>query len=69
VVLKSTNHKKVVVKRQSCDLVDACHENNYFKAKLDGSHIDVSPLKSLHNDMNDKDCNFCLVVMGDHAKL
>jgi hypothetical protein len=63
---KSVNLKKV---RQSCDLVDACHENNYFKANLDGSHIHVSPPKSLHNDMSDKDCDFCLVVMEDHAKL
>jgi hypothetical protein len=55
--------------RQNCDLVYACHKNNYFKAKLDGSHIDVSPLKSLHNDMSDKECNFCLVVMEDLAKL
>jgi glutaredoxin-related protein len=66
---KSANLKKVVVMRQNCDLVDSCHENNYFKAKLDGSHIDVSPLKSLHNDMNDKDCDFCLVVIEDLAKL
>jgi hypothetical protein len=50
----------VVVNRQNCDLVDACRENNYFKAKLDGSHINVSPLKFLHNDMNDKDCDFVL---------
>jgi hypothetical protein len=63
---KSVNLKKV---RQSCDHVDACHENNYFKANLDGSHIDVSPPKSLHNDMSDKDCDFCLVVMEDLAKL
>jgi hypothetical protein len=55
--------------RQSCDLVDACHENNYFKANLDGSHIDVSPPKSLHNDMSDKDCDFCLMVTEDLAKL
>jgi hypothetical protein len=66
---KSANLEKVVVTRQNCDPVDACHENNYFKAKLDGSHIDVSPLKSLHNDMSDKDCDFYLVVMGDLAKL
>jgi hypothetical protein len=51
------------------DLVDACHENNLFKAKLDDSHIDVSPLKSLHNNMSDKDCGFCLVVIEDLAKL
>jgi hypothetical protein len=63
---KSANLEKV---RQSCDLIDACHENNYFKANLDGSHIDVSPPKSLHNDMSDNDCNFCLVVMKDLAKL
>jgi hypothetical protein len=55
--------------RQNCDLADACHENNYFKANLDGSHIDISPPKSLHNDMSDKDCDFCLVVMEDLAKL
>jgi hypothetical protein len=57
--------------RQSCDLVDVCRcrENNYFKANLDGSHIDVSPPKSLHNDMSDNDCDFCLVVMEDFAKL
>jgi hypothetical protein len=66
---KSANLKNVVVMRQICDLVDAYRENNYFKAKLDSSHIDVSPLKSLHNDMNDKDCDFCLVVMEDLAKL
>jgi hypothetical protein len=63
---KSANLKKV---RQNCDLTDACHENNYFKANLDCSHIDISPPKSLHNDMSDKDCNFCLVVMEDLAKL
>jgi hypothetical protein len=63
---KSANLEKV---RQNCDHVDACHENNYFKANLDGSHIDVSPPKSLHNDMSDKDCNFCLVVMEDLVKL
>jgi hypothetical protein len=63
---KSANLEKV---RQNCDLVDAYHENNYFKANLDGSHIDVSPPKSLHNDMSDKDCGFCLVVMEDLAKL
>jgi hypothetical protein len=63
---KSVNLEKV---RKNCDLVDACRENNYFKAKLDGSRIDVSPLKSLHNDMSDKDCDFYLVVMGDLAKL
>jgi hypothetical protein len=62
---KSANLKKV---RQNCDIVDACREN-FFKAKLDGSHIDVSPLKYLHNDMSDKDCDFCLVVMEDLAKL
>jgi hypothetical protein len=55
--------------RQNCDLVYACHKNNYFKAKLEGSHIDVSPLKFLHNDMSDKEYNFCLVVMEDFAKL
>jgi hypothetical protein len=66
---KSANLNKVIAMRQNYDLIDACHENNYFKAKLDGSHIDVSPLKSLHNDMNDKDCDFCLVVMEDLAKL
>jgi hypothetical protein len=63
---KSVNLEKV---RQSCDLVDACHENNYFKDNLDGSHIDVSSPKSLHNDMSDKDYDFCLVVMEDLAKL
>jgi hypothetical protein len=63
---KSANLKKV---RQNYDLVDACHENNNSKANLDGSHIDVSPPKSLHNDMSDKDCNFCLMVMEDLAKL
>jgi hypothetical protein len=60
---KSANLEKV---RQNCD---ACHKNNYFKANLDCSHIDVSPSKSLHNDMSDKDCDFCLVVMEDLAKL
>jgi hypothetical protein len=44
---KRANLQKV---RQNCDLADACHENNYFKANLDCSHIDVSPSKSLHND-------------------
>jgi hypothetical protein len=63
---KSANHEKV---RQNYDLVDVCCENNYFKANLDGSHIDVSPPKSLYNDMSDKDCDFCLVVMEDLAKL
>jgi hypothetical protein len=66
---KSANFEKVVVMSQNCDLVDACRGNNYFKAKLDGSHIDGSPLKSLHNDMSDKDCDFYLVVMEDLAKL
>jgi hypothetical protein len=63
---KSAKLEKV---RQSCDLVGVCHENNYFKANLDGSHIDVSPPKSLHNNMSDKDCDFCLVMMEDLAKL
>jgi hypothetical protein len=63
---KSANLRKV---RQNCDLANAYHENNYFKANLDGSHIDVSSPKSLHNDMSDKDCDFCLVVMEDLAKL
>jgi hypothetical protein len=63
---KSDNFEKV---RQNCDLVGACRENNCFQANLDGSHIDVSPPKSLHNDMSDKECDFCLVVMEDLAKL
>jgi hypothetical protein len=63
---KSANLEKV---RQNCDVTNACHENNYFKANLDCSHIDVSLPKSLHNDMSDKDCDFCLVVMEDLAKL
>jgi hypothetical protein len=54
---------------QNCDLVDACSENNYLKANLDGSDIDVSIYKYLHNDMSDKDCDFCFVVMEDLAKL
>jgi hypothetical protein len=62
---KSANLEKV---RQNCDLVDACHENNYFKANLDGSHINVSPPKSLHNDISDKDCDFYLMVMEDLVK-
>jgi hypothetical protein len=66
---KSANLEKVIVMSQNCDLVDACCENNYFKAKLDGSHIYVSPLKSLHNNMSDKDCDFYLVVMKDLTKL
>jgi hypothetical protein len=66
---RSANLENVVVMRQNCYLVDAYRENNYLKAKLDGSHIDVSPLKSLHNNMSDKDCHFCLVVMEDLAKL
>jgi hypothetical protein len=66
---KSANLEKVIVMSQNCDPVDACHENNYFKVKLDGSHIDVSPLKYLHNDMSDKDCNFCCVVLEDLTKL
>jgi hypothetical protein len=66
---KSVKHEKMVIMSQNCDLVDACSENNYLKAKLDDSHIDVSPPKSLHNDMSDNDCNFCLVVMEDLAKL
>jgi hypothetical protein len=61
--------KRVLTMSQNCDLVDAYSENNYLKAKLDGSHIDVSPPKSLHNDMSDNDCDFCLVVMEDLAKL
>jgi hypothetical protein len=63
---KSANLEKV---RQNYDLADACHENNYCKSNLDGSGIDVSPPKSLHNDMSDKDCDFCLAVMEDLAKL
>jgi hypothetical protein len=63
---KSANLKKV---RQNYDLADTCHENNYFKANLDGSHIDVSPPKSSHNDMSDKNCDFCLVVMENLTKL
>jgi hypothetical protein len=65
---ESANLEKM---RQGFDLIDACwcRENNYFKANLDGSHIDVFPPKSLHNDMSDKDCDFCLVVMEDLAKL
>jgi hypothetical protein len=63
---KSANLEKV---RQNYDLVDACRENNYLKAKLDGSHIDISPLESLHNDRSDKDHDFCLVVIEDLAKL
>jgi hypothetical protein len=59
----------VTVMSQNCDLIDACRENNYFNVKLDGSHIDVPLFKSLHNDMSDKDYNFCLVVTGDLAKL
>jgi hypothetical protein len=59
----------VTVMSQNCDLIDARRENNYFNVKLDGSHIDVPPFKSLHNDMSDKDCDFCLVVMEDLAKL
>jgi hypothetical protein len=39
---KSANLEKV---RKNGDLADACHENNYFKANLDCSHIDVSPPK------------------------
>jgi hypothetical protein len=66
---KSTNLEKVTVMSQNCDLIGACRENNYFNVKLDGSHIDVPPFKSLHNDMSDKDCDFCLVVMEDLAKL
>jgi hypothetical protein len=31
--------------------------------------MDVSPPKLLHNDMSGKDCDFCLVVMEDLAKL
>ena len=49
----------------STKLVDASRENNDLKAKLNGSHVDVAPFKSLHNDMSDKDCDFCLVVMED----
>jgi hypothetical protein len=66
---KSANHEKVVIMNQNCDLVDVCSENNYLKPKLDGSHIDVSPPKSLYNDMSDKDCDFSLIVMEDLAKL
>jgi wobble nucleotide-excising tRNase len=63
---KSANLEKV---RQNCDIADAYHENNYFKANLDCSHIDVSPPKYLHNDMSDKNCDFYLAVMEDLAKL
>jgi hypothetical protein len=66
---KSANLEKVTVMSQICDLIDACRENNYFNVKLDGSHIDVPPFKSLHGNMSDKDCDFCLVVMEDLAKL
>jgi hypothetical protein len=66
---KSANHEKVVIMSQNCDLFYDCSENNYLKAKLDGFHIDVSPPKSLHHDMSDKDGDFCLVVMEDLAKL
>jgi hypothetical protein len=66
---KSANLEKVIVMSQNYDLVDACCENNYFNIKLDGSHIDVPPFKSWHNDMSDKDCDFCLVVMEDLVKL
>jgi hypothetical protein len=66
---KSANLEKVAVMSQNCDLIDACRENNYFNVKLDGSHIDVPPFKSLHTDMSDKDCDFYLVVIEDLAKL
>jgi hypothetical protein len=66
---KSANLEKVTVMSQNCDLIDACRENNYFNVKLNGSHIDIPPFKSLHNNMSDKDCDFCLVVMEDLAKL
>jgi hypothetical protein len=66
---KSTNLEKVTVMSQNCDRIDVCRENNYFNVKLDGSHIDVPPFKSLHNDMSDKDYDFCLVVMENLAKL
>jgi hypothetical protein len=36
---KSANHEKVVIMSQNYDLVDACSENNYLKANLDGSHL------------------------------
>jgi hypothetical protein len=60
---KSANLEKVTVMSQNCDLVDACREDNYFNVKLDGSHIDVHSFKSLHNDISDNDCDFCLLVM------
>jgi hypothetical protein len=66
---KSASLEKVTIMSQNCDLIDACCENSYFNVKLDGSHIDVPPFKSLHNDMNDKDYDFCLVVMEDLGKL
>jgi hypothetical protein len=66
---KSANHKKVIIMSQNYDLVDACSENNYLKAKLDGSRIDASPPNSLHNDMSDKDYDFYFMVMEDLAKL
>jgi hypothetical protein len=69
VVEQNENNANLEKVRQNCDLVDAYHENNYFKANLDGSHIDVSPPKSLHNYMSDKDCDFCRLVMKDLAKL
>jgi hypothetical protein len=66
---KSANLEKVIIMSQNYDLINACRENNYFNVKLDGSHIDVPPFKSLHNDMSDKDCDFYLVVMDDLVKL
>jgi hypothetical protein len=66
---KSANLEKVVAMSQNCDIFYVCHENNYFKAKLDGFYIDVSPLKFLHNDMSGKDYDFSRVVIGDLAKL
>jgi hypothetical protein len=66
---KSANLEKVVVMRKNCDLVDACRENNYFKTKLDGSHIDISPLKSLHNDMSDEDCDFLSYYDGGSCQI
>jgi hypothetical protein len=66
---KSASLEKVAVISQNCDLIIACRENNYFNVKLDGSYIDVPPFKSLHNEMSGKNCDFCLVVMKDLAKL
>jgi hypothetical protein len=65
---KSANLEKVVVMRQNCDLVDACHENNYFKAKLDGwlnvKKLETELLKKSHVLVTSSPCEVCVSLKG-----